>query len=90
MKLKPKNKCKVRESLNNKYKLSPLASSNIIKNVKFNIQIKKLNDLLVKYGLSIISLQQITNLVLALEDVVARHESKIANKNNGEKQNAVK
>jgi len=88
MRLKPKDRSKVRESINKKYDLSPLASSNLIKNVKFNIQIKKLNDLLVKYGLSIISLKQITDLVAALENVVARHEQKIANKNNGEKQNA--
>lgn len=90
MKLKPKDKSKVRENINKKYALSPLASSNLVRNVKFNVQIKKLNNLLIKYGLSIISLKQITDLVAALEDVVARHESKIANKNNGEKQNAVK
>ena len=77
MKLKPKTK---RTNINSKYNLSPLASSNLIKNVKFSIQVKKLNNLLTKYGMSIISLRQIENLVLALEEVVKRHEDKIENK----------
>ena len=85
MKLTPKAK---RMIINSKYNLSPLASSNLVKNVKFGIQVKKLNNLLTKYGLSIISLRQIENLVLALEDVVKRHEDKIDNKN-GEKRNAL-
>lgn len=85
MKLKVKNKNNVRENLNTKYALSPLASSNLIRNVKFNVQVKKLLNLLNQYGLSIISLQQITNLVAALEDVVKRHEQKNANKTNGDK-----
>jgi len=85
MKLTPKAK---RMNINSKYNLSPLASSNLVKNVKFGIQVKKLNNLLTKYGLSIISLRQIENLVLALEDVVKRHEDKIDNKN-GEKRNAL-
>jgi hypothetical protein len=88
LKLKPKNKTKVRENINKKYDLSPLASSNLVRNVKLNIQIKKLNNLLIKYGLSIISLKQITDLVAALEDVVARHEQKIADKTNGGNKNA--
>lgn len=86
MKLTPKTK---RTNINSKFNLSPLASSNLVKNVKFNIQVKKLNNLLIKYGLSIISLRQIENLVLALEDVVKRHEDKIENKTNGERQNAM-
>lgn len=85
MKLKRKTK---RTNINSKYNLSPLASSNLIKSVKFGIQVKKLNNLLIKHGMSIISLRQIENLVLALEDVVKRHEDKI-DKKNGEKQNAM-
>jgi len=80
MKLKVKNKNKVRENINNKYKLSPLANAKLLSATKFNIKAKVLNNLIQKYGESIISYRQICDFINALETVIEKHQDRIKNK----------
>lgn len=76
--LKPKTK--VRENINNKYKLSPLANAKLLNATKFNIKKKVLFNLIDRYGESIISSQQVCDLISALEQVIKKHKDTIANK----------
>ena len=76
--LKPK--IKVRENINNKYKLSPLANAKLLNTTKYNIKKKVLFNLIDRYGESILSYQQVCDFISALEQVIQKHKDKIANK----------
>lgn len=59
-------------------KLSQSSQSIMLQNVKFKIELKKLLNILSTYGLSIISLEQISLLNQSLADIVKRHEDVVA------------
>ncbi|MYL82457.1 hypothetical protein GTA51_04800 [Desulfovibrio aerotolerans] len=78
MKLKKKSGQRVNISKTKGLALSLSAQSIMLERVKFKIEMKKLLNLLSSYGLSIISLEQISLLNQSLSDVVKRHEDLIA------------